>query len=52
MDEVMIYVQNIFLEGEEEILEEIEIMENIKSEAKLFQNMKINMTIKEIMDSF
>ena len=46
LDEVMIYIQNIQLDENDEILDELFVMDHIKMETKLFQEMKINMSIK------
>ena len=52
MDEVMVYIKNILLDEKDEILNELIIMENIKKETDLFQDIKINMSLKEIMDNY
>lgn len=33
-------------------MKELSVMQNIKSEVAIFQKMKIDMTVKEIMDHF
>lgn len=47
----MIYIQNIPLDRNNHIMEELAIMEGIKEEANRFVKMKINMSVKEIMDN-
>jgi hypothetical protein len=47
----MIYIQNIPLDRNNHIMEELGIMEGIKEEANRFVKMKINMSVKEIMDN-
>lgn len=45
----MIYIQNIPLDRNNEIMAELYVMESIKEEAQRFKEMKINMSVKEIM---
>jgi hypothetical protein len=51
MDEVMIYIQNIPLDRSNQIMAELVVMEAIKDEAHRFRDMRIGMSVKEIMDS-
>jgi hypothetical protein len=42
----MIYIKNIPLDRNNEIMFELMMMESIKEEAQRFNDMKINMTVK------
>jgi hypothetical protein len=46
----MIYIQNIPLDKNNKIMVELFVMEKIKEEAERFNEMKINMSVKEIMN--
>ena len=50
MDEVMVYIRNIPLDRNNQIMAELIVMESIREEAQRFNDMKINMSVKEIMD--
>jgi len=45
----MIYIENIPLSKDNRIIEELNIITKVKEKTEMFQKMKINLSIKEII---
>lgn len=51
IDEVLIYIENIPLTSDNEIMRELHVIEQISEEAEKFQAMKLNMSLYEIINN-
>lgn len=49
---MLIYISNIPLDPSSQVMNELAVMEQVREEAPRFIAMKINMTIKEIMENY
>lgn len=51
IEEILIYIENIPLSRDNDLMAELETVQKIKEESERFREMKLNMSIREIIDN-
>jgi hypothetical protein len=51
IEEILIYIENIPLSRDNDLMAELETVQKIKEEADRFREMKLSMSIREIIDN-